>query len=132
MKVVDAQVERLHARRVKQGDNSPIIYPQVALVALNPHTGQVLALVGGRNYGASQFDHAVQQPAPGSIFKPFVYAAAFNTSLAGTILTQPPAQPQASVEEVSTAQDSAGRIGRSGSARSRQAQRDLYRHHQAE
>ena len=108
MKVVDAQVERLHARRIKQGDNSPLVYPQVALVALNPHTGQVLALVGGRNYGASQFDHAVQNRPPGSAFKPFVYAAAFNTSLAGTILTQPPAQPQGDVEQVSTAQDSAG------------------------
>jgi len=51
MKAVDVQVEKLHAKRVKAGDDSPIVYPQVALVALNPHTGQVLALVGGRNYG---------------------------------------------------------------------------------
>ena len=101
MKGVDAQVERLHARRVKAGDNSPIVYPQVALVALNPHTGQVLALVGGRNYGASQLDHAVQHRPTGSIFKPFVYAAAFNTSLAGTILTQPAPQASANEELVS-------------------------------
>jgi penicillin-binding protein 1B len=87
MKVVDAQVERLHARRVKAGDETPIVYPQVAMVALNPHTGEVLALVGGRNYGASQFDHAVSHRPTGSIFKPFVYAAAFNTSLAGAQLT---------------------------------------------
>src|SRR4051794_20672683 len=52
--VVDEQVEKLHARRnrVKKGETppppTPITYPQVALVALNPHTGQVLALVGGR------------------------------------------------------------------------------------
>ena len=57
--------------------------PQVALIALNPHTGQVLALVGGRQYGESQLDHAVAKRPTGSIFKPFVYAAAFNTSLAG-------------------------------------------------
>jgi penicillin-binding protein 1B len=63
------------------------VYPQVALVALNPHTGEVLALVGGRNYGVSQFDHAVSHRPTGSIFKPFVYAAAFNTSLAGAQLT---------------------------------------------
>jgi penicillin-binding protein 1B len=109
MKLVDLQVEKLHARKVKQGDNSPIVYPQVALIALNPHTGQVLALVGGRNYGASQFDHAVQNRPPGSAFKPFVYAAAFNTSLAGTVLTQPPPQPQAQagVEQVS---DPAGQV----------------------
>ena len=87
MKVVDAQVERLHARRVKAGNNAPIVYPQVALVALNPHTGEVLALVGGRNYGASQFNHAVSHRPTGSIFKPFVFAAAFNTSLAGAQLT---------------------------------------------
>jgi penicillin-binding protein 1B len=92
MKAVDVQVEKLHAKRVKAGDDSPIVYPQVALVALNPHTGQVLALVGGRNYGASQYNHAVSNRPTGSIFKPFVYAAAFNTSLAGTILTQPPSQ----------------------------------------
>jgi penicillin-binding protein 1B len=101
MKVVDELVEKLHARRVKAGDDTPINYPQVALVALNPHTGQVLALVGGRNYGASQFDHAVQHRPTGSIFKPFVYASAFNTSLAGTILTQPPAQAPANEELVS-------------------------------
>jgi penicillin-binding protein 1B len=104
MKDVDEQVERLHARAVKAGDTAPINYPQVALVALNPHTGQVLALVGGRNYGASQFDHAIRYRPTGSIFKPFVYAAAFNTSLAGTILTQPAVTPQASEELVSSDQ----------------------------
>jgi penicillin-binding protein 1B len=103
MKVVDAQVERLYARRVKGGDDSPIVYPQVALIALNPHTGQVLALVGGRNYGASQFDHAIQHRPTGSVFKPFVYAAAFNTSLAGTILTQPPPQATQASEELVSA-----------------------------
>jgi penicillin-binding protein 1B len=51
----------------------------VALVALNPHTGQVLALVGGRSYGNSQLNHAVAKRPTGSIFKPFVYAAAFAT-----------------------------------------------------
>jgi penicillin-binding protein 1B len=82
--VVDEQVDHLH-RHSKPGETW--VYPQVALVALNPHTGQVLALVGGRNYGASQLDHAVAKRPTGSIFKPFVYAAAFNTSLEGTILS---------------------------------------------
>ncbi|HTZ56515.1 MAG TPA: transglycosylase domain-containing protein [Acidobacteriaceae bacterium] len=107
MKEVDAQVEKLHARRVKAGDDSPIVYPQVALVALNPHTGQVLALVGGRNYGMSQLDHAIANRPTGSIFKPFVYAAAFNTSLAGTILTQPPPQAPPSEELVSQSSEPA-------------------------
>ena len=94
--VVDEQVDRLYARRRKlaQGkrdgasEKAPenIIYPQVALIALNPHTGQVLALVGGRNYGGSQLNHAVAKRPTGSIFKPFVYATAFQTAVEGTML----------------------------------------------
>ena len=82
--VVDEQVDKLHAKQKKRGES--YIYPQVALVALNPHTGQVLALVGGRSYGASQLNHAVAKRPTGSIFKPFVYAAAFTTAAEGTIL----------------------------------------------
>ena len=83
--VVDERVDKLHARDKKRG--IAYVYPQVALVALNPHTGQVLALVGGRNYGNSQLNHAVAKRPTGSIFKPFVYATAFNSSLEGTILS---------------------------------------------
>ncbi len=84
--MIDAQVDRLHARAKKLGQPFDNIYPQVALVALNPHTGQVLALVGGRSYGASQLNHAVARRPTGSIFKPFVYAAAFATAAEGTML----------------------------------------------
>ena len=49
--------------------------PQVALVALDPHTGEIKALVGGRNYNSSQLNHALSKRQPGSVFKPFVYAA---------------------------------------------------------
>ena len=82
--VVDAQVDRLHSRQKKRGE--AYIYPQVALVALNPHTGQVLALVGGRSYGNSQLNHAMAKRPTGSIFKPFVYASAFATAVEGTML----------------------------------------------
>jgi penicillin-binding protein 1B len=82
--IVDERVDRLH-RKAKPGETWG--YPQVALVALNPHTGQVLALVGGRSYGTSQLNHAIAKRPTGSIFKPFVYATAFNTSLEGTILS---------------------------------------------
>jgi penicillin-binding protein 1B len=82
--VVDAQVDKLHARDKKLG--KPYIYPQVALIALDPHTGQVLALVGGRSYGGSQVNHAVAHRPTGSIFKPFVYATAFQTAAEGTML----------------------------------------------
>jgi penicillin-binding protein 1B len=84
MHVIDEQVDKLHAHR-KPGET--YIYPQVALVALNPHTGQVLALVGGRNYGNSQLNHAVAKRPTGSIFKPFVYAAAFATAAEGATLS---------------------------------------------
>ncbi|MGB6975556.1 MAG: PBP1A family penicillin-binding protein [Terracidiphilus sp.] len=82
--MIDAEVDRLHARDRKRG--IPYSYPQVALVALNPHTGQVLALVGGKNYGESQLDHVVAKRPIGSTFKPFVYASAFQTAVEGTLL----------------------------------------------
>ena len=83
MRNVDNLVRTQHKK-----DSGPITYPQVSLVALNPHTGQILALVGGRNYGISQLDHALSPRPTGSIFKPFVYATAFNTSLNGTSLDE--------------------------------------------
>ena len=89
-KLVDAMVLKLHSHKAKDGTVTvapDIVYPQIALVALNPHTGQVLALVGGRNYGQSQLDHAISKRPTGSIFKPFVFASAFNTAVAGTQLT---------------------------------------------
>jgi penicillin-binding protein 1A len=50
-----------------------------AMVAMDPHTGRVLAMVGGFSYGNSQFNRAVQaQRQPGSSFKPIVYAAALD------------------------------------------------------
>ncbi len=52
---------------------------EACLVALRPQTGEVLALVGGRDYAASQFDRCTQARRPaGSVFKAFVYAAALE------------------------------------------------------
>jgi len=75
---VDDQIRR--QRRFK-GQKPPT--PQVALVAINPHTGEVKALVGGRNYGLSQLNHSLAKRQPGSIFKPFVYATALDTAISG-------------------------------------------------
>jgi penicillin-binding protein 1B len=89
IKLVDDQVTKRRTKRVKVGKNKfeNVVEPgpqaQVALVVLDPHTGQVLALVGGRNYGFSQLDHAMAKRPTGSIFKPFVYAAAINTGVDG-------------------------------------------------
>jgi penicillin-binding protein 1B len=65
--------------------------PQVALIALNPHTGEIKALVGGRNYDASQLNHVLAMRQPGSVFKPFVYAAAIDTAVEGGPKTFTPA-----------------------------------------
>src|SRR5690348_14729328 len=87
MKLVDEQVKKLRTKRIKVGKNKYETKvqegpeAQVALVAMDPHTGEVLALVGGRNYGFSQLNHALAKRPTGSIFKPFVYAAAMNTAL---------------------------------------------------
>jgi len=77
-------------RRDKKYGTEEFPPAQVALVCLDAETGEVKALVGGRNYGLSQLDHAVAHRPPGSSFKPFVYAAAFNTALTdngGTVVT---------------------------------------------
>jgi penicillin-binding protein 1B len=90
IKLVDDQVTKRRTKRVKigKGKYETTVQPgpqaQVALIALNPHTGEVVALVGGRNYAFSQLNHAVAKRPTGSIFKPFVYAAAMNTALDGS------------------------------------------------
>ncbi len=57
--------------------------PQCALIALDPQTAEVRALIGGRNYGTSQLNRILAKRQPGSSFKPFVYAAALNTAFSG-------------------------------------------------
>ncbi len=70
---VDAQLPR----------NKPRGRAQVALIAVDPRTGEVLAFVGGRSYNQSQFNRALNgRRQPGSVFKPFVYLAAFEQAAA--------------------------------------------------
>ncbi len=70
-------VDALLARRKRTGR------AQAALIAVDPRTGEVLALVGGRSYNQSQFNRAVAaRRQPGSVFKPFVYLAAFEMAAA--------------------------------------------------
>jgi penicillin-binding protein 1B len=90
IKLVDDQVTKMRTHKNKVGKNkfettvTPGPQAQVALIAMDPHTGEIKALVGGRNYGASQLNHALAKRPTGSIFKPFVYAAAVNTALDGS------------------------------------------------
>jgi penicillin-binding protein 1B len=67
-------IDKLFAKR--KGGTAGL---QAALVAMNAKTGEVLAMVGGRDYGASQLNRATEaRRQPGSVFKPFVYAAALS------------------------------------------------------
>jgi penicillin-binding protein 1B len=87
----------MRTKKIKVGKNkfettvTPGPQAQVALVAMDPHTGEIKALVGGRNYGTSQLNHALAKRPTGSIFKPFVYAAAMNTALDGSTTVITPA-----------------------------------------
>ena len=68
-----------------------------AIVAMDPHTGRVLALSGGFSYASSQFDRAMQaMRQPGSSFKPFVYAAALDNGFTpvSKVLDAPVSLPQ--------------------------------------
>jgi penicillin-binding protein 1B len=68
------QLEKVY----RQGDRRP----QAALVALDPQTGHVLAMVGGRNYAESQLNRATDaRRQPGSVFKPIVYAAGLESGI---------------------------------------------------
>lgn len=66
--------------------------PQAALIAIDPRTGEILALVGGRSYNQSQYNRAVNASRqPGSVFKPFVYLAAFERAAEEGLTTLTPA-----------------------------------------
>jgi penicillin-binding protein 1B len=69
-----AAIDKLFAKR--KGGTAGL---QAALVALNPKTGEILAMAGGRDYGTSQLNRVTEaRRQPGSVFKPFVYAAALS------------------------------------------------------
>jgi len=69
---------------------NPDMQVQAALIALNPKTGEIYAMVGGRDYEASQLNRATDaKRQPGSVFKPVVYAAAIESAYGATGLPQP-------------------------------------------
>jgi penicillin-binding protein 1B len=99
-----ASIDKLLARRyaIWKRKGQPVPHPQVALVALDPRTGAIRALVGGRDYGESQFNHALASRQPGSVFKPIVYAAAFDNAVEGL---QPIVTPTTTVVDEPTTFD---------------------------
>jgi penicillin-binding protein 1B len=81
-------LEALEQRHPNLRSKDPLKSLQGCLIALRPQTGEVLALVGGRDYGVSQFDRCTQaRRQVGSVFKPFVYAAALEPRAGGPTLT---------------------------------------------
>jgi len=83
-----AEIEKRQLSRVKQP--APSTDPlQAALVALDPTTGEVRAMVGGRNFDQSRFNRATQaRRQAGSAFKPFVYASALEQGFTpATVIT---------------------------------------------
>ena len=70
-----AELDKIQAKRFAPGTL------QAALVAMNAKTGEIVAMVGGRDYSKSQLNRASDAyRQPGSVFKPFVYATALNTA----------------------------------------------------
>jgi penicillin-binding protein 1B len=70
-----AALDKIQAKRFEPGTL------QGALVAMNAKTGEIVAMVGGRDYSKSQLNRASDaMRQPGSVFKPFVYATALNTA----------------------------------------------------
>jgi penicillin-binding protein 1B len=68
-------LDKIQSRRFEPGTL------QAALVAMNAKTGEIVAMVGGRDYSKSQLNRASDATRqPGSVFKPFVYATALNTA----------------------------------------------------
>src|SRR5271168_2075182 len=94
---VDKLLAKRYAAWAKKGE--PATRVQVALVAMDARTGEIRALVGGRNYGESQLNHALARRQPGSVFKPCVYAAAFDNAAEGF---QPVVTPVTTVDDVPT------------------------------
>jgi len=88
---IDLGLQRLAREAIDKWLPSPD-GPQAALVAMNPETGAVLAMYGGRSFHASQFNLAVQgERQPGSSFKPFVLATALKEGISplSTFVSKP-------------------------------------------
>ncbi|MDQ1613031.1 MAG: penicillin-binding protein [Pyrinomonadaceae bacterium] len=74
-----ASLDKIYAKRGKNSVEPGTL--QASLVAMNAETGEVVAMVGGRDYERSQLNRATDaMRQPGSVFKPFVYATALNTA----------------------------------------------------
>jgi penicillin-binding protein 1B len=91
--------EKWRKEAAKKGSAEAIPQVQIALLTIDPKTGEIKALIGGRDYGQSQLNHALARRQPGSVFKPFVYAAAFDNAVEGV---QPVITPATTIDDEPT------------------------------
>src|SRR4029077_10884677 len=73
-KNIDTQLAKRYARWKKEGQPAP--QAQIAMVVLDPHSGEIKALIGGRDYGESQLQHILPRGPPGSAGETIVCTAA--------------------------------------------------------
>ena len=97
---LESRTQRLAATALREGIEQlerqfPALVPddptralQGCIIAIRPQTGEIVALVGGRDYQLSQFDRCTQARRPsGSTFKPFVYIAGLEPRVGGPVIT---------------------------------------------
>jgi penicillin-binding protein 1A len=105
-KAVADQIKAIEERRKKYkklSDNEPL---QGALVAMDPQTGHVRAMVGGRDFSQTRFNRAVQaKRQPGSAFKPFVYATALEAGYTPATVIDHLDEPIATLQGAWTPED---------------------------
>jgi 1A family penicillin-binding protein len=111
LKELDQKREAIRARRAAQKkaplpQDNPADVLQAAVVAMDPESGHVRTMVGGRDFGASTFNRAVQaKRQPGSAFKPFVYAAALEAGYSPASVIDDLDQPIATLQGAWTPED---------------------------
>src|SRR3954447_2001608 len=106
LRALDEKRKTIAARRTKPlpgEDGEPL---QAALIAMDPSTGHVRAMIGGRDFDESHFNRAVQaRRQPGSAFKPFLYAAALEAGYTPASVIDTLDEPVATLQGAWTPED---------------------------
>ncbi|MFW5901952.1 MAG: transglycosylase domain-containing protein, partial [Thermodesulfobacteriota bacterium] len=90
-RALEKGLSRLEAKRPELLHENPGKNLQGVVIVMQPQTGYILAMTGGRNYSVSQFNRAVKaRRQPGSAFKPFIYTAALDRFTPASLLSNQP------------------------------------------
>jgi penicillin-binding protein 1A len=89
--IADVAMEKIFSEAEKSGQFNPnlkdvfnVVQPQGQIVVLKPKTGEILAMVGGRDYANTKFNRCTALRQPGSLFKIFDYTTAIESGVSGT------------------------------------------------